>query len=186
MKKLFSVLVFMLALTVLTAGAAEVVLVDTVTVAENASSGLAGAQYRVVFDNVARVVTFKIKGMTTAANCSIVFQAITVKDDATPTPKTIVGYNGNAGHTPAGNVAMTNAGGGWLAFSINAANYTPNLGMFLTVVLRQDNARNLERFFGISSMAAPNDWANFNNSWGNMIKITVPVIIDDPGGLPSS
>jgi hypothetical protein len=85
---------------------------------------------------------------------------------------------------------MTDMGGGWLGFSINSADYSSTLGMFLTVVLREDDARNKERFFGINSMMSPNDWAGFDGSWENRIKIEFPfvkvVTIDPSPYLPGT
>ncbi len=168
MKSLLTVAASLLAFA---AGATEIELV-TGSVAEDASIGLAGVAYKVSYDDATHKVIFKAKGETTASNCALIFHAVSIQDDA---GKSVNGYNGNCGHTPGPtDVLMTDDGTGWLAFSIDANDYTPSLGMFLTVVLRQDNARNLERFFGLCSMTAPNDWASFDGSWDNRIKIAVP------------
>ncbi len=152
-------------------GATEVVLVDS-SVAENPAAGLAGVAYRVTYDDATRLVTFKANGDTSASSCNIIFHSVSIEDDA---GKSVTGYNGYCGHAPTpADILMTNAGNGWLSFSIHADEYTKNLGIFLNVVLRQDNARNLERFFGVSSMNTPNDWAGFDFSWDNRIKIVVP------------
>ena len=168
MKSLLSVVAFLLAFA---AGAAEIVLVEG-SVAEVPAIGLVGVEYKVLYDDATYKVIFKAKGETSAANCALIFHAVSIQDDA---GKSVTGYNGNCGHTPGPtDVLMTDDGYGWLTFSIDANDYTPSLGMFLTVVLRQDNARNLERFFGICSMTAPNDWGSFDGSWANRIKIAVP------------
>ncbi len=168
MKRLLTVVASLLAFA---AGATEIELV-TGSVAEDASIGLAGVTYKVSYDDGTHLVTFKAKGETTASNCALIFHAVSIQDDA---GKSVTGYNGNCGHTPGPtDVLMTDDGTGWLTFSLDANDYTPSLGMFLTVVLRQDNARNLERFFGLCSMTAPNDWASFDGSWDNRIKIAGP------------
>jgi hypothetical protein len=171
MKSMLSVLMSMM---VLSAGAAEVLLSEG-TIAENSSIGLAGVEYKVTYDGATGIITFKGKGSTSAASCNVIFHGIDVLDDA---GKGVLGYNGNCGHTPGPtDVLMTDVGGGWLGFSIKAADYSPSLGVFLTVALRQDDARNLERFFGINSMTKPNDWAGFDGSWDNRIKIIMPRLV---------
>lgn len=171
MKSMLSILMSMM---VLSSGAAEVVL-DEGTIAENSSVGLAGVEYKVLYDGATGLITFKGRGSTTAANCNVIFHGVDILDDA---GKGVLGYNGNCGHTPGpSDVLMTDVGGGWLGFSIQAADYSPSLGMFLTVVLRQDDARNLERFFGVNSMMVPNDWAGFDGSWTNRIKIVLPKVL---------
>jgi hypothetical protein len=168
MKRLLSALISMLAFS---AGAVELVLVEG-SVSEDSSIGLAGVEYKVLYDGATGLVTFQGRGSNTAANCEVIFHAIDVKDDA---GKNVIGYNGYCGHEPGPNdIPMTDLGDRWLGFSTNATVFSQNLGMFLTVVLRQDDARNLERFFGIHSMMTPNDWAGFDGSWTNRIKIVLP------------
>ncbi len=160
-------------LLALAAGAAETVLVEG-SVAEDSSTSLAGVEYKVTYDDATGFVTFKGKGSTSADGCEVIFHAIDILDDV---GKHVKGYNGYCGHTPGPDeVLMTDMGGGWLGFSINSADYSSTLGMFLTVVLREDDARNKERFFGINSMMSPNDWAGFDGSWENRIKIEFPFV----------
>jgi hypothetical protein len=66
-------------------------------------------------------------------------------------------------------------GPGWSSHVIDLnPNCDPTtLGAFFVVNVREDDARDLQRFIGVTAMSTPNSWGTFDWSWGNRLKLGI-------------
>jgi hypothetical protein len=139
-----------------------------------------GADYKIEYNSANNTYDFYLKPiLPTQEPGRYVLKSLTVGivDAENPTTySTDITFGSSDGNVPAGPKLVVN-GDGTYTYSLDATDLSgKNLGVLFMVNIREDNARDCQRWIGVVPMAIANDWSwNGNMGWdfSNRFQFTV-------------